>query len=86
MKDTSDTMELVYHRMLMELSGVERLAMGCRMFDSARAIVRTSLGDPSGTNSSPEMKAQLFLRIYGPDYDPATRDRIAQRLRGLGQS
>ena len=60
--------------------------MGCRMFDSARAFMRASLGDPSGTDRSGAMTAQLFLRTYAADFDPLTRDRIAARLRKDGRT
>lgn len=81
MRDTPDEVERVYHRMLMQRSGEERLRMGSRMFDVARRIVRASLGDPDVSDSSPEMRVALFLRIYGDDFDPATRERIVAELR-----
>ncbi len=80
MTDTAAHVERLYRELLMQRSGEERLLMGCRMFDSARALVRASLGDPDGTDHSPAMRVQLFLRTYGQDFDPLTRTRIAARL------
>jgi hypothetical protein len=65
----------------MRRSGAERLEMGCRMFDTARAFMRASLGDASGIDRSREMTARLVLRAYGADFDPMVRDRIAAWLR-----
>ncbi len=81
MTDTPHEVAELYRDLLMRRSGSERLEMGCRMFDTARTFMRASLGDPSGTDSSREMMAQLFLRTYGADFDPLTRDRIAAWLR-----
>ncbi|MBI3768392.1 MAG: hypothetical protein HY271_07830 [Deltaproteobacteria bacterium] len=84
MTDTSNEVTQLYRDLLMRRSGAERLEMGCRMFDTARAFVRASLGDPSGTDRSREMTARLFLRTYGADFDPMIRDRIAAWLRDPG--
>jgi hypothetical protein len=64
----------------MRRSAAQRLRMGGDMFDAARALVRASLGDPSGTDRSPDMKVRLFLRVYGRDFDAAARERIVARL------
>jgi len=79
--DTPTAVNDLYRQLLMRHSGSERLEMGCRMFDTARALMRASLGDPSGTDRSPEMMARLFLRTYASDFDAATRERIAAWLR-----
>jgi hypothetical protein len=81
MTDTPDVVNQLYRKMLMRRSGSERLEMGCRMFDTARILMRAGLGDPSGTDCSPDMMARIFLRTYATDFDPATRDRIAAWLR-----
>jgi hypothetical protein len=81
MTDTPSQIATLYRELLMRRSGAERLEMGCRMFDTARAFMRASLGDPSGTDRSREMTAQVFLRTYGAELDPVTRDRVATWLR-----
>jgi hypothetical protein len=83
--DTPPHIEKLQREMLMRRSGAERLRMACAMFDSARRLMRASLGDPAGTDGSPEMRVRLFLRTYGPDFDPETRDRIAAWLRAGGR-
>ena len=81
MTDTPEAVRDLYRRLLMRRSGADRLRMGCDMFDTARAFVRSSLGDPSGTDASPDLKARLFLRTYGTDFDAETVARITARLR-----
>lgn len=81
MIDTPPHVATRYRQMLMQRSGEERLLMGGRMFDAARTLMRAGLGDPDGADRSTEMQVKLFLRTYGQDFDPQTRDRIAARLR-----
>jgi hypothetical protein len=85
MTDTPPYIEKLHREMLLRRSGPERLAMGCRMFDAARHLMRASLGDPEGRDNSPEMRVRLFLRTYAQDFDPQTRDRIVAWLRAGGQ-
>ena len=81
MNDTSDAVGTLYRTLLMRRTGADRLRMGSEMFDAARALVRASLGNPHGTNTSPATKIGLFLRVYGREFDADTRARIVARLR-----
>jgi hypothetical protein len=68
MNDTpKEIAEFVRHK-LMALSGAERVLIGSRMFDSARAILLASL--PPGI-SELETKRQLCERLYGNEVDVA---------------
>jgi hypothetical protein len=78
-KDTSPKVEALYHSMLMSRSGEERLKMACAMFDSARTIVIAGLRAEGCPEE--ELRAALFLRIYGADFKPETAARICARLR-----
>ena len=84
MTDTPREVEQLYRNMLMRRSGAERLRMGCAMFETAKALVRASLGDAAGVDNSPEMRARLFIRIYGQDFDAPTAGRIAAHLGRAG--
>lgn len=86
MTDTPDHIAKLQRDMIMRRSPAERLAMGCAMFDVARRLMRASLGDPHGTDNSPEMKVQLVLRTYGSDFEPAARDRIVRWFRAGGSA
>jgi hypothetical protein len=79
--DTPEHVEQRYRALLMERSGEDRLLMGFKMFDTARAIVRASLGDAEGVDSSMAMRVALFLRTYGADFTAEEREGIAARLR-----
>ena len=61
MNDTTPEIEEKVREMMMARSGAERLVMGSRMFDAARATIIASLPKdlPAG-----EFKRLLFERIY----------------------
>jgi hypothetical protein len=78
--DTAETVRIRYRAMLMARPGTERLKMGSNMFDAARALVRASLGDATGTDRSPALKARLFERVYGRDFSPQATRRVIDHL------
>ena len=80
MTDTSDAVADRYRRLLMARSGVERLTMGCDMFDTARRVARASFAASEPT----AIRVALFLRCYGADFDDSRRNRIVAFLRRRG--
>lgn len=82
MKDTPAHVAALQRALLMRRSGAERLRMGAAMFEAAKRLVRASLGDPEGRDHSPAMRARLFLRLYGRDFDATARDRMVAALFG----
>jgi hypothetical protein len=62
MNDTLPEIEQKMHELIMARSGAERLRMGASMFESAKAIIISSL--PKNLPED-ELKRQLFRRIYG---------------------
>jgi hypothetical protein len=80
MIDTPPDVARLHRDLFMQRSGGERLRMAAEMFETAKRLARAGLGDADGRDESPEMRARLFVRIHGPDFDPATRDRIVAWL------
>lgn len=77
MNDTAPDIAKIYSERLLARSGVERVAMGSRMFDVARTIALASF--PSGL-SELETKARLCERFYGNEIDvEAYVKHLAQR-------
>lgn len=66
MNDTSPEIVALVRQKLLARSGPERVLMGSRMFDAARAMVLASL--PSGL-SEIEIKGRLCERLYGDEVD-----------------
>ena len=78
MNDTPEAVQNFYRTLLMRRSGSERLHMGCAMFDTARALALANLRVLS--QSDDELRARLFVRTYGGDFDPETVERISEWL------
>ena len=81
MNDTPPDVERLYRELLLRKSGEERMLMGFRMFDMARAFVKAGLGDLHGPGEAAELRVALFLRTYGQDFSAADRARIVAELR-----
>jgi hypothetical protein len=62
----------------------ERMLMGASMFDTARAMAVAGIRDAHPEYGEGELRRALFLRLYGQDFEPAVRDRIADRIGNLG--
>ena len=77
--DTPAAVADLYQHLLMKRSGSDRLIMGCRMFDTARALICAS----AGMQTSLDMRIYLFKRTYGGDFDDATAERIIEHWRNL---
>lgn len=80
MKDTSPEIERQFREMLLKRSGEDRLKMGCSMHAMAQALVRASVLEKTPQVSSAELRRMLFLRFYGSEFDPQTRERILRAL------
>ncbi len=76
MKDTPPEIEDRYRELLMQRSGVERLHMGADMFDTARELAIAGLR----AEGVEDLRAALFLRFYGDEFEPQERARIVERL------
>lgn len=77
MNDTDPQIAELVRRRLLERSGEERVLMGSRMFDVAKAMVLASF--PEGLTEI-EIKARLCERLYGDEVDV---NAFIQHLRSL---
>jgi hypothetical protein len=81
MNDTPKDVQDLFRTLLMQRSGEERLKMGCDMFSTSRAIIRSSL-EGKGLSKT-EMAVQLFIRTYGSDFSSDNLAKITAWLRAL---
>ncbi len=79
MRDTPEVVEARFLRQLMSLTPEQRLAMTCRMFAAAKALVCAATSD-MGAKSPAETRALLFLRLYGQDFSETDRAKILAHL------
>jgi hypothetical protein len=79
MRDTPPDIEDRYRRQLMGLTPTERLAMGCRMFGTAKALIRAGIAQ-GGPVSRTEARRLMFVRLYGQDFSETERAKILAHL------
>jgi hypothetical protein len=80
MNDTSPEVEQRYRQLLLQRSGAERLAMGCSMFATARALAIASVLEKEPFAPPATLRQALFVRFYGAEFTPEQRERIVARL------
>ena len=80
MRDTAPKIEKLYHEMLMQRSGSDRMQMGAQMFETARQMALASMPPDL---SEKEKRIRLFLRFYESDFGTERRDDIVRHLRAL---
>lgn len=66
MNDTDTEIEQLVRRRMLERSGAERVMMGSRMFDAAKAMILASF--PADLTPL-EIKERLCERLYGDEVD-----------------
>lgn len=76
MRDTIPEMEERYRAMLMNLSGEERLKIGCSMFDTAKALMQAGILVRNPHASTAEIRQALFLQLYGHEFDAESQAKI----------
>ena len=76
MNDTNKKMQDIYIRMMMEKTNAERLIMGCSMFKTAKIIVHSSILEKKPDIAENELRVELFLRFYGPDFNESEKQKI----------
>jgi len=82
MRDTSVQVEAEFRELIMARSPSERLAMACRMFETAKSLVLAGILREHGPLPPQALRRHLFMRLYGEDFDHDERERIAQYLSG----
>lgn len=76
MNDDPMDIEERFRKMIMARSPQDRLAMACRMFATAKALVRAGIEKEHGLLRPDELREQVFLRFYGQDLGKAERTTI----------
>jgi hypothetical protein len=80
MLDTNPEMDDRYRDILMNLSGEQRLKMGCSMFDTAKALMWAGILARNPRASTAEVRQTLFLQLYGHEFDAQTRAKIVAAI------
>ena len=78
MNDTDPMIQKMLDERYQKMTGEERLKIGFSMYDTARAIVLSSLPQDL---SSEDRAVQLFLRFYEHDFSSEEREKIVEAIR-----
>jgi len=80
MDDTSPEIKEKMIEMIQAKTPEERAKMGSSMYDTARALIVRAILEENPDISLAGLRQQIFLKFYGDDFDPATRDKILQAI------
>jgi len=80
MNDTHPDVAIRFRELMMRKSGEQRLLMGCSMYDTAKQIVLNSICNRRPGITDAEIKREIFLRFYGPEFSQAERDKFFSAL------
>ena len=78
--DTNPEIAVRYRELMMRKSSEERLLMGCSMYDTAKEIVRSAIYNSRPGITETELKREIFLRFYGPEFSQADREKLLSAL------
>lgn len=80
MDDTSPKMAEKMHEMMQQKTPLERLMMGCSMYETSKYLVTQGILESHSNLSKASLRREFFLKFYGDDFDPVRRDKIAKYL------
>ena len=80
MFDTHPDVAIRFRELMMRKSGEQRLLMGCSMYDTAKQIVLNSICNRQPGITDAEIKREIFLRFYGPEFSQVERDKFFSAL------
>lgn len=80
MNDTRPEILQKMREMIQQKSPEERLILGASMFDFSKQLVMSSFLSAKPRLSSLRIRAELFLRYYGNDFDSSRRKKIIEYL------
>ena len=79
MIDTHESITIRFHQMMMRRSAIERLKMGCSMFETAKHIVRSSILAQNPQISPRQMREEIFLISSFCECHMDTHDYVINR-------
>jgi hypothetical protein len=75
MNDTNKEIAEVFHTLMMQRKPEQRIEMCFSMLRSAKEIIKATI------KSKSNWQAELFLRLYGNDFNEPTKQKILAALK-----
>lgn len=82
MNDTPVSVRDKYQELIMTRTPSERVAMACRMFSTARALMIAGIRNGNDGIRENEIRFRIFMRMYGDVLPPEYLHRIENALIG----
>ena len=76
MNDTHPEVAAQFRDLMKAKSNEQRLLMGCSMYDTAKQIVQSAIYNQHPGITSEEMKKEIFVRFYGPEFSQADKEKM----------
>ncbi len=83
MRNTTREMEYRMCEMIQAKLPIERLKMGCSMYETSKYLITRAILEDHPNISKVNLRKELFLRFYGSDFDPINREKILKHLEQL---
>lgn len=80
MNDTTADMEKRFASMIAARRPAERLEMASSMFDAGRTLLRSGLKRQNPALDEAQLRAHVFLRLYGADLSNSEISRIVANV------
>jgi hypothetical protein len=80
MDDTPEHIERRFRELMMARSPVDRLKMACDMFTTAKTLALAGIAQEAKDATPAEVRKLLFIRMYGQDFSPRQRAKIAAHI------
>jgi hypothetical protein len=76
MTDTPAEVEVRFRRLMLMRSPSQRLTMACRMFSTAKALIRAGILEERGCMEPDLVRKNVFLRLYGHEFGERENTKI----------
>jgi hypothetical protein len=80
MHDTSSEMMDKMHEMIQQKTPIERLKMGCSMYETSKTLVLRFILAKNPSISRKDLIRDFFLKFYQDDFSPTEREKIILHL------
>lgn len=81
MKDTTPEMEQKMYEMIRQKTPLERLKMGCSMYETSKLLVLRFILMNNPGISEADIRKELFLKFYADDFTLEQQEKIIKHLR-----
>ena len=80
MNDTPKEISILYNKMIMTKSPIERLKMGFSMYDFSRQIIEDRINNQNKKIKATDKRKNIFLAFYANDFNEKQRQKIMESL------